>query len=155
MQLEMHQLSTQTALLNMKAKLDTIPSALDSPFQRNPSSTSIRSMTPSDALSSSPPLAGSPRTRSPPHRPPNGNTVTGTTPVASHLTFNKATLPASPSVSVSAFSLPADKKGEAVPGTRERGSFEGTKGNWGNRIVLTTYPGQSNVGMSLLLICGF
>jgi len=38
------------------------------------------------------------------------------------------------------------KKEEESSG-RERGSFELTKGNWGNRIVLTTYPGQANVGI--------
>jgi hypothetical protein len=141
MQLEMHQMSTQSALINMKTKLDTIPSALDSPFQRQPSSASIRSITPSEAVSP----VGSPQTNSPQHRPLNG------TPVASLLTFSKQPLPASPSVSVSAFSLPADKKEEAVPGTKERGSFEQTRGNWGNRIVLTTYPGQANVGILPLL----
>ena len=141
LQLEAHQLSTQTALLNLKTKLDTIPSGLDPPFQRNPSSTSIRSMSPSDALSSSPPFGYSPPKHS------NGNT--GYTSIGN---FSKV-LPASPSVSVSAFALPADKKDEATTtGGRERGSFEQTRGNWGNRIVLTTYPGQANVGMTLPLL---
>lgn len=130
-------MSTQSALINMKTKLDTLPSALDAPFHRQPSSASIRSITPSEAVS---PVA-SPQTNSPQHRPLNG-----AAPVASLLTFSKQPLPPSPSVSVSAFSLPADKKEEAVPGTKERGSFEQTRGNWGNRIVLTTYPGQANVG---------
>ena len=133
----------------MKARLDTIPSGVDSPLQRNQSSTSIRSMTPSDILSSSPPINnGSLNTRSPQQKPLNSSTNTGS--VASLLTFNNATSPASPSVSLSAFTSPADKNEEAVPGTKETGSFGQTKGNWGNRIVLTTYPGQANVGMSHL-----
>ena len=145
-------MSTQAALLNIKAKVDAIPAGVDSSLQRNQSSTSIRSMTPSDALSSSPPVNnGSPHTRSPQQKPLNSNSNTGS--VASLVTFNKSTSPASPSVSLSAFTLPADKNEEAVPGTKERGSFEQTKGNWGNRIVLTTYPGQANVGMSHLSFC--
>jgi len=94
-------------------------------------------MSPSDALSSSPPLGHSPP------KPSNGNTV-----YTSIGNFSKV-LPTSPSVSVSAFALPADKKDEATTGGRERGNFEQTRGNWGNRIVLTTYPGQANVGMTL------
>jgi len=90
-------------------------------------------MSPTDALSSSPPLGGSPP------KPSNGNPA-----YTSIGNFSKI-LPTSPSVSVSAFALPADKKDEATTG-RERGSFEQTRGNWGNRIVLTTYPGQANVG---------
>src|SRR5277367_5366814 len=137
LQLEAHQLSTQTALLNLKTKLDTIPSGLDTPFQRNPSSTSIRSMSPSDVLSSSPPFSSSPPKHS------NGNT--GQTSIGN---FSKV-VPTSPSVSVSAFALPADKKDGGTPAGRERGDFEQTRGNWGNRIVLTTYPGQANVGMNI------
>lgn len=90
-------------------------------------------MSPTDALSSSPPLGGSPPKHS------NGNPA-----YASIGNFSKIH-PNSPSVSVSAFALPADKKDEVTTG-RERGSFEQTRGNWGNRIVLTTYPGQANVG---------
>jgi hypothetical protein len=114
-------------------------SGLDTPFQRIPSSASIRSMSPSDALSTSP-GSGSPTK----HSHSNGGHVASS---LSNLTFGKSVVPPSPSVSVSAFSLPADKKEEAVTG-RERGSFatEQTRGNWGNRIVLTTYPGQANVG---------
>jgi len=126
MQLEAHQASTQAALSNLKSKLDTIPSGLDTPFQRNTSSTSVRSMSPEDAVSMSPPW-----------RPANGNSsvpplITG------------KSVPASPSVSASTFALPSDKKDDS--GTREhRGSFDHSRGNWGNRIVLTTYPGQANV----------
>ena len=64
--------------------------------------------------------------------------------IATALSFNN---PVSPSVSVSGSPLPADKKEEDVSG-RERASFDQTRGNWGNRVVLTTYPGQANVGSS-------
>ena len=93
-------------------------------------------MSPTDALSASPP-----GTISPP-KPLNGNSSNATNSVATALTFTKKAPPSSPSISVSAFPLPADKKDK----DRKRGSFEQTKGNWGNRIVLTTYPGQANVG---------
>ena len=129
----------------MKAKLDTLPSGLDTPFQRNPSSTSIRSMSPSDVLSTSPPNTSSPPKtyNGSPSKPYSGGTGTGSTLATG---VNPLTpRPGSPSVSVSAFTLPADKKEEVVSG-RERGSFDQTRGNWGHRIVLTTYPGQSNVG---------
>jgi hypothetical protein len=99
-------------------------------------------MSPTDALSQSPPMTASPP------KALNGKSGIPT----SSLTFAKTALPASPSMSVSAFSLPADKKEEVVTG-RERGSFEQTRGNWGNRIVLTTYPGQANVGTILLITC--
>ena len=131
----------------MKAKLDTVPSGLDAPFQRNPSSTSIRSMFPSDVLSTSPPntTPSPPKTyNGSPLKPYTGSTSTGSTLATSLNSFTP--LSGSPSVSVSAFTLPADKKEEVVSG-KERGSFEQTRGNWGNRIVLTTYPGQSNVGI--------
>src|SRR5436309_8232630 len=127
MQVDTNQLSTQSAILSMKSKLDTISSDLDGPFQRNPSSTSIRSMSPSDALSASPPV-----NLTPPVKPLNGSHPSHT--VVTALNFNKTTLPASPSVSVSAFSLPADKNDNSS----HRGSFDQTRGNWGNRIVLTT-----------------
>ena len=93
-------------------------------------------MTPIDILSTSPGAAGSPPIVH------NGNHAT-----ASPITFTKVAIPKSPSVKASDFTLPADKKEEVVSG-RERGSFnvEQTRGNWGNRIVLTTYPGQANVG---------
>ena len=93
-------------------------------------------MSPNDALSTSPPLA-----TSPPY-PSNGNSS------ASTLSFQKKPVPDSPSISVSAFSLPDDKKED--PYSANRVGFEHTRGNWGNRIVLTTYPGQSNVGTILL-----
>lgn len=134
--MESHQLSTQQQFLSLKQKLDTIPSGLDSPFQRNPSSTSIRSMSPGDALSVSPPITSSP--------PKPYGTGVNTPITPSGLRFEKKPLPPSPSVSVSAFSLPSEKQDG-----RERGNFEHTRGNWGNRIVLTTYPGQANVGMSI------
>jgi hypothetical protein len=130
-------LSTQTALSSLKSKLDTIPSGLDAPFQRNPSSTSIRSMSPNDAVSSSPIITASPP------KPVNGNANSGHS-VASVLTYNRSPPPASPSVAASTFSLPSDKKDDSMTG--RRGSFDSTRGNWGNRIVLTTYPGQANVG---------
>src|SRR6266496_1133996 len=107
----------------MKAKLDTITSGLDAPFQRNPSTTSIRSLSPSDVLSTSPPNTSSspPKTyNGSPPKPYTGSTSTGG---ALDTALNSFTpLPGSPSVSVSAFTLPADKKEEVVSG-RERGSF--------------------------------
>lgn len=137
-QLETHQLTTQHALQTLKNKLDGL-TVSDSPFQRIASSASIRSLSPTDILSTSPPLATSPP------KALNGN---GT---PSSISFAKKSIPPSPSVKASDFSLPADKKEEVVSG-RERGSFsaEQTRGNWGNRIVLTTYPGQANVGMASL-----
>lgn len=133
-------MSTQTALLNLKSKLETIPSGLDSPFQRNPSSTSIRSMSPGDAISRISP--------SPAKQPSNESNTSTPTTVATALDPSNNT-PNSPSLSVSVFTLPADKKeeGGGSEGGRERGSFDQTRGNWGNRIVLTTYPGQANVGI--------
>ena len=129
----------------MKAKLDTLPSGLDAPFRRNPSSTSIRSISASDVLSTPPPNTSSPPKtyNESPSQPYSGGTSTGSALATALNSFTPR--PASPSVSVSAFTLPADKKEEVVSG-RERGSFDQTRGNWGNRIVLTTYPGQSNVG---------
>lgn len=130
----------------MKAKLDTIPSALDDPFQRNPSSTSIRSMSPSDVLSTSPPnTSSSPKTYEGSLAKPYSGATSSTGSALATALNSSSPFPATPSVSVSAFTLPADKKEEVVTG-RERGSFDQTRGNWGNRIVLTTYPGQSNVG---------
>ena len=93
-------------------------------------------MSPGDALSVSPPITSS---------PPKPYGTGGNTPITpSGLRFEKKPVPPSPSVSVSAFSLPSEKQDG-----RERGNFEHTRGNWGNRIVLTTYPGQANVGMSI------
>ena len=128
------------ALLNLKTRLDCLPHAIDSPFQRDASSTSLRSMTPADAVTSSPfiPPANT--------KAQNGASTSPTNTTISALSLNKSSIPPSPTISASAFPLPEDKKDHAATG-RNRGSFEQTKGNWGNRIVLTTYPGQSNVGM--------
>ena len=133
-------MSTQAALLSLKSKLDTVPSGLDPPFQRNPSSVSIRSMSPSDAI-----LTSQTTDSSPPKSLSGGTSSIGNT-VAPGLNINDPV--GSPSVSVSAFPLPADKK-EEILSDRERGSFDHTRGNWGHRIVLTTYPGQSNVGTTV------
>jgi hypothetical protein len=137
--MEDNQASTNTALSNLKTRLDTLPHAIDTPVQRNASSTSLRSMTPADAVAASPPLLPS---NAKPHAPssPLSSAV-------SALSLNKSSIPPSPTISAAAFPLPDDKKDHATTG-RERGSFSETRGNWGNRIVLTTYPGQSNVGMS-------
>jgi len=91
-------------------------------------------MSPSDALSTSPP--------SPPKPIKGSSTTSVPNIIATTLNFNS---PASSSVGVSDFTLPADTKEEVVSG-KEKGSFDQTGGNWGNRIVLTTYPGQHNVG---------
>jgi hypothetical protein len=137
-------MSTQTTLLTLKTKLDSILSGVDTPFRRNPSSTSVRSMSPSDVLSNSPPATSSPP------RPVSESASTPST-VTTALNFNKSPLPASPDLGVSALTLSTDKKDE-VSSAREKGSFEQTRGNWGNRIVLTTYPGQANVGSNPLQI---
>lgn len=101
-------------------------------------------MTPSDALSASP------ITNPSPPKPLNGSTTSTGNTITTALNYHNI---ASPSVSVSTFTLPADKKEEVVSG-RERGSFDQTRGNWGNRIVLTTYPGQANVGTNPPYVTG-
>lgn len=131
-------MSTQTTLLTLKSKLDSILSGPDTPFRRNRSSTSVRSMSPVDVLSNSPPATSyTPKPVSEDASTPNT--------AAGSLNFNKSPLAGSPTFGISAPTLSADKADELTSG-RERGSFEQTRGNWGNRIVLTTYPGQANVG---------
>jgi hypothetical protein len=103
--------------------LESVPSGTETPVQRNPSFGNIRSMTPSDVLSTSPPL------------PSNG---------AGALVFNKKPVPDSPSSGSSELSgLSPVKKADSSP---KLPAIEQSRGNWGNRIVLTTYPGQANVG---------
>jgi hypothetical protein len=144
-QLETQQVTTQQSIAALRSKLDSLAVA-ENPFQRTASSASIRSLSPTDILSTSPPLTGSPPKAYHGH---NGNSA-----LASAISFAKKSVPESPSIKASDFTLPADKKEDGVSASpRERGSFntEQTRGNWGNRIVLTTYPGQANVGTLLHL----
>jgi hypothetical protein len=95
-------------------------------------------MTPQDALSSSPPTTIS---------PPQATSISLPNSVLSFakksiIPENIVPVSSSEDVDSSLFPSSTEKKGDAL----QRSTFDYTKGNWGSRIVLTTYPGQSNVG---------
>jgi hypothetical protein len=126
-QMESYQTSTQKAISSMQAKLEA-PS-IETP-KRIRSSSSVRSITPQDALSSSPP------------GPPAHFSLLSS--------VKKPVVPENLNVDVETF-VPSSTE-EKKDNVSLRSTFEHTKGNWGNRIVLTTYPNQSNVGTFLTLI---
>jgi hypothetical protein len=147
-QLASHQSATQQALSEIERRLElaTAPSGggFGHSFPRTMSSSSIRSMSPIDALSSSPPR----QVTAPKLPSANGNSSLSSTSVTP-LTLHKT---AGESGSISALSLPsAEKKDDSIT-SHHRVSFDHqARGNWGNRIVLTTYPGQANVGTLRLM----